>query len=194
MHSGYLVTVKKKADEYEALYYREKYKNKEELFIEKLEDKGYSVIDSTVEFKNYHNLEKPILIKYQLEESNDIINNKLYLSPFFEDIISDNPLKQNKRTYPIDFVYSYKKTFSSKILIPDNYVVDYLPKERNIDNSLFLLNYTVSNDNESINISLSYQFKKAIYSGEEYARIKYYFNEIVKLGSEIVVLQKENIN
>jgi hypothetical protein len=115
---------------------------------------------------------------------------KLYITPFINESISDNPLKQKKRTYPIDMIYPQKKALNSVIFIPEGYKVDFLPQKLNIDNKLFKLNYFIVSDNEQIKISFEYYFKQSVYPVNNYSLIKYYFNEIVKKGNEKIVLSK----
>jgi hypothetical protein len=104
--------------------------------------------------------------------------------------MSVNPLVQNSRTYPIDMTYPLKKTYKSVIRIPEGYRVDFLPAADEINNEQFELDYHITSDDKNINISFYYIFKNSVYPANDYTKIKYYLNEIVKKGNEKVVLVK----
>jgi hypothetical protein len=104
--------------------------------------------------------------------------------------MSNNPLTQNNRTYPIDMTFPVRKTFSSRIILPQGYNVDFLPSEDKIKNELFELSYSALSDGKNINIIFTYTFKNSIYSPDNYSKIKYFMGEIVKKGNEKVVLVK----
>ena len=110
--------------------------------------------------------------------------------PFLNEIISKNPLIQEKRTYPIDFVYPQKRIYNTIIEIPEGYKAYYLPKPQKISNDLFELIYKSTQEDNQIKIIFYYYFKKPIYKETDYSSIKFYFNEIVKKGYEKVVLSK----
>ncbi len=119
-----------------------------------------------------------------------MVGNKIYISPFLNEIITDNPLTQKVRTYPIDMIYPEKRVYNSTIIIPGGYKIDFLPQEYKIKNDLFELNYIVISSEKEIKISFNYYFKNSIYSAKDYSKVKFYFMEIVKKGNEKVVLLK----
>jgi hypothetical protein len=117
------------------------------------------------------------------------------LSPFLNETLSDNPLKQKERTYPIDMIYPKQRTFNSTIIIPEGYKVDFMPSDQKINNQLFELTYKLKTEDNKIDISFDYYFKKSVYSATDYSKIKFYFDEIVKKGNEkIILVQKATEN
>lgn len=184
------IDITKSSTEYDALYYRNYYTDKVETVKKKLDSKDYSIIDSTISIQNQLNKEKPYVLSYKQISKPEIINEKIYLSPFLNESISDNPLKQKIRTYPIDMTYPKKRSYKSTILIPEGYQVDFIPKGKKINNQLFELSYTAISDDKQITISFDYYFKKSIYSSNDYSEIKFYFNEIVDKGNDKIVLSK----
>ena len=120
-----------------------------------------------------------------------IINDKIYLSPFLGESLSENPLKQPTRTYPIDMVYPTKRSFKTSINIPEGYQVYFIPEEFKISNQSFDFNYSVKNEQTQLVVSFDYYFKKSVYPDTDYSKIKYYFKEIVKKGNEKIVLSKK---
>ena len=181
------------ATEYDALNYRNSYSNNVKRIKESVETIGYSVIDSTIVVKNHLEIKKPYILTYEQTSVPEVVNEKIYIAPFLGESITDNPLKQKERSYPIDITYPQIRSFHSSIEIPDGYEVDYLPSELSINNQLFELNYSIESTEEGIDVFFDYYFKATIYSPEYYLAIQAFFDEIVKKGNERVVLSVKNI-
>jgi hypothetical protein len=186
-----LNSVKKMATEYNALYYRNSYSDDIQTIKKRLESEHFTLIDTTVLIQNQKEIEKPYIISYKLSSHPEVLNDKLFVTPFINEVINNNPLKQIERTYPIDMIYPEKRRFISSIKIPDGYQIEFLPSESIINNQFFELNYSIKNDDNNIVISFYYYFKKPVYYPGDYSKIKYYFNEIVKKGNEKIVLTKK---
>lgn len=183
-------SINKSASEYDALYFRNNYSDKTETIKKKLESTDYIIIDTTIVVQNQLNKEEPYVLKYNQMSKPEIVNEKIYLSPFLNETVTDNPFKQKERTYPIDMLYPKRRIYNSTIVVPDGYKVEYIPSENKINNQLFELNYSTSIADNQISISFNYYFKMSVYSPDDYSKIKFYFDEIVKKGNEKIVLAK----
>lgn len=183
-------SISKNATEYDASYFRINYTDNIETIKKRLETKEFFILDTTIVVQNQLNKEKPYVLTYNQTSKPELVNEKIYLSPFLNEIISDNPLKQKERTYPIDMTYPKQRIFHSTIIIPKGYKVDYMPSEQKINNQLFELTYSTILEDNQISISFDYYFKKPVYSATDYSKIKFYFNEIVKKGNEKIVLKQ----
>ena len=175
---------------YDAVKYRKKFKNNIEKIEDYYSDDNIEIIDS-IKTENYENIEKNYTIKFNATSLTDRIGNKIIIHPFFGLPINDNPLKSKTRHYPIDMIYPKARYYSNNISIPDNYKVDKLPEDYFFNTPLFSLIYKVKQDNNMLYVSTSFQFKKAVYSAEDYSKIKRYFNIIIKnLNQKIVLTEK----
>lgn len=179
---------------YYALYNRKKYGENIDDIEEFVEDKGYELQDSSIVIKNQMDFDKAYQLIYSICEEPDTANNKLYINPFLNEAISENKLKQQTRSYPVDMHYPKNRTYVSSIQIPDGYEVDYIPENQKIVNELFEMNYNVINDGANVLITFTHTFKESVYSAEVYSKIKFYMNELVKKGKEKVVFVKSNAN
>lgn len=177
--------------EYDALDFRKDYGANTGSIQKYLIQKGYSIVDSSIVVKNHTNIKEPYILKYDVEDKPEIINEKMYISPFLHETMMENPLKQTTRTYPIDMIYPTKRSCFSQINIPEGYKVDFLPANTRIKNDQFEMDYIISSDEQKINVSLVYYFKQSVYQPDEYTKMKYYFNEIVNKGYEKVVFSKK---
>lgn len=178
-----------KATEYDALNFRNDYSDRSDVVKEKLA-KNHSIIDSTIAIQNQFDKTNPYVLKYRMTAKPEIVNDKIYISPFFNESIADNPLKQKDRQYPIDLTYPQKRIFITSLSLPEGYQVEFVPEEMKIDNELFELNYSTKIFDQEMQVSFDYFFKKPIYQSTEYAKIKDYFKKIVQKGNEKIVLSK----
>jgi transglutaminase-like putative cysteine protease len=184
-------SVIKTATEYDAFSYRNNFTDDIEKVLKKLKNDNYAIIDSTVKVENQIEKEKPYILKYKLTNRPEVVNDKLYISPFLKETLSENPLKQNQRTYPIDMTYPVRRLYSSTISVPDGYKIEYMPATKKIDNQLFSLNYSTFYNGKQLVVYFDYCFKCSIYQPADYSKIQSYFNEIVKMGDEKIVLSRE---
>lgn len=183
--------VKVVATEYTAFDYRNDFGSNAKTIKKNLLDKGYSVIDSSIVVTNQADSRKPYILKYSITDRPEKINDKIYVSPFLHEVITDNPLKQDSRTYFIDMIYPKKIAYFTEINIPEGYKVDFLPEKDKIENDQFGLEYFTTTTENKIDVSFIYYFKTPVYEASEYTKIKYYFKEIVNKGSEKIVFVRK---
>lgn len=179
------------SSEYIALDYRNDVGANERTIKKHLLDKGYSVVDSSIVVKNQTNIKEPYILKYSIVDRPEKVNDKIYVSPFLHETITENPLKQSSRTYQIDMTYPKKTALFAEIKIPEGFKVDYVPANDKINNDKFEFEYFTLATENKINVSMVYYFKIPVYEATEYNKLKYYFNEIVNKGSEKVVFVKK---
>jgi hypothetical protein len=179
-----------RASDYEAISYKNAYGNNKEALTWDLDKKMYQVIDSSLNFKYSLDRILPYAFSYRLSKKSEIINSKIYVEPFLSEVFPKNPLTQKSRTYPVDMTYPVNRIYQSEIVIPEGYKVEFLPGNSSQSDGLFDLDYTATQKDDKIIISLKYTFKNSVYAPEDYSKVKTQFDRIVKKGSEKVVLVK----
>lgn len=176
--------------EYAAANFRKEYGNDINSIKKLLEKNQYTVQDSTIKVSNVTDLKKPYIICFQFNTEQEQINDKLYISPFANEVVKNNPFKQDNRTYIIDMTIARQKTYISHINIPDGYKIDYLPQNQKIDNDSFRMEYSTYVNENLLTVSFIYYFKKSTYPATEYDKLKFYYKEIINRGLEKIVLTK----
>lgn len=176
------------ADEYTALYLRKKYGDDIEKLNTALTKKGYNLVDSCTEIEGLEDINTDYQYKFKVNNPAEKINNKFYISPFLFECISENPLKQDKRHYPLDMHYPKIQSYVTTIKIPENYRIDYKPDNFHVRNNLFEMKYNILENGDELQVTMSYYFKNSEYLQTDYNLIKYYFKEIVKHGNKKIVL------
>ncbi|WP_319501257.1 DUF3857 domain-containing protein [uncultured Draconibacterium sp.] len=182
------VMVRSFASEYKAFRLKNIIGDDKNKLNDYLEERDYKI--ERADFSEVTNKSKEFRYEYDLTMTPESINEKLYIEPFLNKSLQDNPLNQPSRSYPIDMTYPTKSILTSNIIIPEGYELDYQPENYKIKNNLFELNYSVEQIEDRIRVILLTDFKESVYDAGDFAKIKFYFNEIVKRGNEKIVLKK----
>ncbi|MCW3804054.1 DUF3857 domain-containing protein [Plebeiibacterium marinum] len=125
----------------------------------------------------------------------DQIEDQYIFSPFIKFPIKENPFKQNKRDYSIDFVYPSFKLYQAHINVPEGYEIEKMPDlfSKVTKNASFEFKAIKQNSN-TIVISGNYLIKKAIYPAEAYRDLKIFYKNLTeKLNQSIVIRKEEQI-
>lgn len=173
--------------DYDAFRLRNKIGSDSRMVEEELAINGLDFDEESVQIKNLEDKNRVFTIAFKQSGKLSTIQDKIYLNPFLSQTLSENPLKQKTRSYPVDLVYPKVGMFQSRIEIPKGYTIDYIPLNKNMDNDDFALSYESFSDESSVTVYFKYYFKKSIYSPKKYDELKKYFNQIVKVGSDKLV-------
>lgn len=187
--------IKEQHFDYNAFSFREKYGSlSKENYLEKLEKKHNNIEIGEYETANNKDLDKPVIETYSFKKSNavEIIGNKMYFSPLLFFTTSENPFKQEKREYPVDFVFPRQDKYLINITIPNGYVVETLPTPIAIamDENLGNFKFNITNTEKQIQLLVTLDINSAIFSAEYYEELKAFFAGMIKKQSEKIVLKK----
>lgn len=167
-------------EETETKYFANKEKNNESLTIE------------NGDIANRIKLDEPLKINYSVNITNEVIDNKIYLNPyFFETFFKENPFTLEHRSYPIDFGFPITTTYLIAIDLNEKYSVLALPENKSIklaDGALCTVVYSEADGN----IQMRYNFKlNPYYKAEAYEFLKTFFESIIKIQTQdLIVLEK----
>ncbi|MBT8320014.1 MAG: hypothetical protein KJP01_07785, partial [Gramella sp.] len=134
-------------------------------------------------------------IVYDLSNKSQKIGDKIYYNPFNFRFFEENPFKQDKRTYTIDFGYKDYYIYSAIIEIPEGYKVSSLPESRNIGLSGKggSLRFSASQiDPSVVQISCQLKFTYPSYPADYYPFLKEFFNKILEVQSQSLIVIEEN--
>lgn len=137
------------------------------------------------------NLEESVSLNYKLvlPWEDDII----YFNPVLAGGLKENPFKATNRKFPIQLNASFDEVYSMNFAIPDNYIVEELPKSTRLryDNNKGVFEYLVSTSGNTIYFSMRSKLNSAHFEAEEYNQLRDYFAQIVKKQSELIVFKKK---
>ncbi|MBS1491704.1 MAG: DUF3857 domain-containing protein [Bacteroidetes bacterium] len=182
-------------DGYDAQEMRDEYFSKgEEAFAKDfLSGKQWTVEKS--EFKDMDDLSKVAKGSFEVSIDEHAVStgNVIYINPFVVTRIESNPFKSETREYPVDFGSKIEKVYGCKIVIPEGYQVDELPKIKALalqENAAKYL-YNISQIGNTINITSNFQINKNLFLQAEYAHLREFYNVVIAKQAEQIVLKKK---
>lgn len=187
--------VRAQKNDYVAFQFRNSYNAlSEESYLEKIEKKLHDSEIADYKIENKHDLGKPIVETFSFVNSNEVekIGDKIYINPLVFFALHENPFKQDKREYPVDFTFPEQDKYQVIINLPDNYVVESIPTPVNLvfsDKALGFL-FNISNSGKQIQIISQLDINTSIVSQDNYEELKAFFSEVVKKQTEKIVLKK----
>ena len=156
---------------------------------------GRSWTLSKSEFQNAKEIQQPFKEVHEVVISEHITEagNTIYLSHFILAKLEDNPFKQEKRNYPVDFGHPFDQMYLAKITIPDGYIVDELPKMKviGLPENAAKYSYNVAQTGNTLSITSSLNINRSLFSQVEYPNLREFYNVMVAKQAEQIVLKKK---
>ena len=187
--------IRKQLTDYEALEFRQNsVALNKEVYLEGLETANNNIEVSDYVRDNDLDLSKPIVETYSFKDNNhiEIINDKMYISPLLFLTAKENPFKQEKREYPVDFSYPNQEKININIDIPEGYKVETLPTALNIatGDDIGTFKYMIGTTDNKIQITETFTMNVAIVPSDYYEVIKDFYQKIIDKQNEKIVLVK----
>ncbi|CAM3753790.1 DUF3857 domain-containing protein [Flavobacterium chungbukense] len=180
--------------DYNALIFREKFGTKTNASnIEKLEQQfnGIAIEDYRADNQD---LSRPVTEKasFSIDKAYDVIGGKLFVNPLLFFSYKSNPFKLEKRQMPIYFGFPEQRKFNLFLQIPEGYVVESLPSPIRIVMEDKAASYTMNimSDENQIQIKVTQEISKAIFAAEDYDMIKDFFQRIIEIQNDKIILKK----
>jgi len=181
--------------DYNAYMFRENYTGlSQESYLEKLE-KGYKGIEiSEYKVSNDKDPAKPVIEDYNFKHSSvaDIIGDKMYLNPMLFLSQAENPFKQEKREYPVDFIFPHQDKYTIGITLPAGYVVESVPQSLNIamEDNLGSFKYNLVANGNAVQVAVTIDINAATVGADYYATLKNFYQKVIEKQNEKIVLKK----
>jgi hypothetical protein len=117
----------------------------------------------------------------------------IYIKPSLKTDFDENPFKQPKREYPVEFPYPFKDQFILNLTIPTGYKVEELPKsvKVNLPDEGGTFQYLSSVKENVIQLIIKIQLDQLRFEPDDYVLVKEFFNQIATKSAEQVVLKKK---
>jgi hypothetical protein len=140
---------------------------------------------------NLNDAYKPVIEQQTLVLRNQSFNmDSLIYLLVTPERMHENPFKQEKRVYPIDFVHPFERTITVSITLPENYRVAQLPKSE-----LLVLpgkegsfTYRIMASGNHITLYYRFLIKKPFFSQAQYGQLKaLYMQAITKEAKPVII-------
>jgi hypothetical protein len=175
---------------YEARKLKKMYGEDMKEILSDLRSKNYTLNESDLRCLNYKNYQAPYIVSFNAATDNSYSGDKIFISPFLNQPITENPLRNAVRTIPVDFNYPYGFSYESKVKIPEGYTVTYIPAEMKLDNEDISVLYSCITEGNIITAKASYTFKKSVYPASLYTTLKSHHDTIIKLLNDKIVITR----
>ncbi len=181
--------------DYNAYAFREKYSGMgKESYLKSLESK-YKGIEIDSHTLADDDMSKPVMEEFSFSHNSltDVIGDKIYINPMLFLTQKENPFKQEKREYPIDFIFPFQDKYMINITIPEGYIIESIPQpvavsmEQNIGSFKFNIQATDANIQLMAVLDLNY----ANISADYYPTIKDFFQKMIEKQNEKIILTKK---
>jgi hypothetical protein len=157
--------------------------------------KGRAWTIAKSEFQNVKESQLPFVENYDvfIDEHATEAAGTIYMNPFVMNNISENPFKQEKRIYPVDFGHPFDQIYIAKITVPAGYVVDEIPKNKALllPNSAARYLYNVSQVGNVLSITSNLSINKELFTQEEYPHLREFYSQIIAKQAEQIVFKKK---
>lgn len=123
-----------------------------------------------------------------------VSDGRIYLNPMVIPLLSESPFVADSRTSPIDFPTCEAQVATATVNLPENYIVEELPKPVSIispDQSMRFTMRTVLQGRQLLT-RCTYKISRLFFAAEEYPDVKAMFAEIVKYSTQMVVVKKKS--
>ena len=187
--------VAKQLTSYIAYFYRDKYAAMTaEDHIKSLESGKGDLEITELNFENAKDITQPIKVNYEynLSDGVDEVGDKIYFAPLLFLATKENPFKLEERQYPIDFVIPHQDKYMVNIMLPEGYIVEYLPKSEALEfkgaNVKFV--YLVKQNGNYLQLKAQLDINNPLIQAVDYKDFKAFFNKIVEKQAEQIVLTK----
>jgi Domain of Unknown Function with PDB structure (DUF3857) len=172
-------------------YYKE---NGQEKFIEKYCSKeGMAINDFT--FLNQTNDSMAAAIKFKVNADLSGSGQYLYLPLNLFTGFDKNPFIKDNRFSNVNFGYKRTIVTNTSIALPKNYSIDVLPKPAKMmtpDKDIqFTRNIVYDKESHSMIVVFVFDFKKSLYTADEYPVLQEVYKRMFEFLNEPVVLKKK---
>ena len=140
---------------YDAASMKERTGIKYEKIKEDLISRGLNPEDS-IKIINFIDRKEDYILEFTCNQEFNRIENKIVISPFFQEAEQENKLKSPSRKYPVDFIYKMNRQFEVSIKIPEGFKVSYLPPDFSMNNNLVNILYSSKTENGILTITGKY--------------------------------------
>ncbi|MDZ7878536.1 MAG: DUF3857 domain-containing protein [Saprospiraceae bacterium] len=173
---------------------QDKEKNHEKVKKDLTKDFPDIQIDS-ITMSNLENTAEPFkrVVHCVIPNAATTAGDLIYIKPSLKTDFDENPFKQPKREYPVEFPYPFRDQFVLNLTIPQGYKVEEMPKSVKyslLDNA-GSFQYISSVTGDRIQFMIKIQLDQLTFQPEDYEGVKQFFNQIAAKSAEQVVLKKK---
>lgn len=188
--------VKGKYDGYAGISYRNHLKDEKTAddYFRKLQEnlKGLNITGYGISQKGNVNESLMDSVKVEITDHSEILGDKILFQPLLYEAIEKNIYILEDRKYPVNYNYPVSETLVFSYKIPEGYKVESMPAPTilKFQDKAMVVSYNVQNVGDQLIVNYKTVINKILYIPDEYKDLKEFYNHIVKINSENVILKK----
>ena len=148
---------------------------------------------ANIEIDSLKKYEEPVAVKYEMQFKGFGNEDIVYFNPMLSEGWKKNPFVSAERFYPVEMPYRTNEGYVLNMEIPENYVVDELPKSARVklneDEGMF--EYIIAKDEKYIQLRCRLSLGKTRYMPEDYQTLRDFYSFVVQKESEQIVFKKK---
>lgn len=165
-----------------------------EEYAKNIESKyDWKVIES--HFENTDAATKPLVESYVVESSATITRagDLLLIKPLIVGAEKENPFKNKKREYPVDFTFPRSYAYQGKIVVPEGFEITELPEPLALalPNKKGRFLFSAVQKNNEIVVTSVLNIKGTLFIPAEYPFLQDFYSQIVSKQNEDIILKKK---
>jgi len=152
---------------------------------------GEVTIDS-VSVDNYDMFDAPLnlTVTYSVEGYAQSAGDQLYMKAPALAAYSENPLKSEKRYFPVEYTYYEASTEIMSIELPEGFTVSELPQPSRVGKKKLRYANTWSMDEGKLKVERTFMRRSVVFPSSQYANLRGFFDYTVKFDQQQVVLAR----
>ncbi|WP_421872566.1 DUF3857 domain-containing protein [Marinoscillum sp.] len=158
----------------------------ESKYIESL---AANFVDAEINDLSFDSESADVKVSFTVNKPGDL-EDIIYLQPLQMGIIKSNPFKRETRQSIVDFAYPLSKSVIVRITIPEGYTAE-LPEPSIValPNKGGRFTYNASQMGNTISLVSKFDLNQTMFSPDEYASLKQFYDLVVKKNTEMIVLK-----
>jgi len=162
--------------------------------IKKLEQSNTKIIISDLDIQNEKEMGQNIKksFKFELPGGAEQIGNNIYINPLLFLTTTSNPFKSEDRKFPVFLKHRSSITNTVNFMLPDNVKIESLPANKavrlNEEDAMF--KFIVNQNGNFLRVTSELTFNNIIYLPKDYEMLKNFYNQLILINSEKIVLTK----
>lgn len=135
-----------------------------------------------------------LMLKLQVDAPNAVMTagEFMYLQPILIDRVTENPLKEEERIYPIDYLYPFNREFRVVYVLPEGYEIEEGPQSGQLilPNREMTFLYQVDQIESTYNVLSQFDLKDTYYVTTAAPVLRQMYDEMIKRHGQQLVLKK----
>ncbi|MFQ5630278.1 MAG: hypothetical protein ACE5I1_16025 [bacterium] len=123
-----------------------------------------------------------------------VAGDKIFFNPVFFGRRDENPFKLQKRTFPVDFAYGRRLSYTMYLTLPEGCELLERPENISIDlpNNGGQFMHTIYINENQLQVLSDMVIRKPRFEPEEYQALRNFYDRVVAAHAEQVVLQRQS--